>query len=130
MRSLRAKQFDLVLLPSGGDQAHALKLARMIKPGKVARLCADQGPGCHRAGDNKPQLGRAHPRCCRRWACAGQAIASQHLCPATKNACRAHGAGASQYRARPAQTADGLHISARKPASAGRPSALSNWPLG
>lgn len=56
MRSLRAKQFDLVLLPSGGDQAHALKLARMIKPGKVAGFAPTKGLDVTVPADNKPQL--------------------------------------------------------------------------
>lgn len=56
MRSLRAKQFGLVLLPSGGDQAHALKLARMIKPGKVAGFAPTKGLDVTVPADNKPQL--------------------------------------------------------------------------
>ena len=57
MRSLRAKQFDLVLLPLGRRPgAHALKLARMIKPGKGGRLCADQGLDVTVPADNKPRL--------------------------------------------------------------------------
>lgn len=117
MRSLRAKQFDLVLLPSGGDQAHALKLARMIKPGKVAGFAPTKGLDVTVPADNKPQL--EAERILKLLPALG--LRRGKLSPASTFARNEERAAArmalvqANIEPGPRKPLIGLHISARKP---------------
>ena len=104
----------------------------MIKPGKVAGFAPTRGLDVTVPADNKPQL--EAERILKLLPALG--LRRGRLSPASTFArneerAAAHGAGASQYRARPAQTADRpAHQRANPPALA-RPSMLCrNWPPG